>query len=279
MKNLISLYCLLNCFLAFSQNQVTHESYFETDKYELTENELLILSNFIKSIDSLDISKITLFGFCDDRGGENYNLILSQNRAEHLKNILLNNEIEEALITTIIGKGELDLIAIDRFSKEEIRQKNRKVLITVDYVFPPQQIVLKNQVKSFKEIIDSKLKKGDNILLENILFKMGYSDIVPESRKVLDDIVSVLLERTDIYFTIQGHVCCTQYARDAIDRATRIRNLSEARAKFIYDYFAKKGIDKRRMKYVGLRRKFPLGGDPKFDRRVEILITYVAKDN
>ena len=30
------------------------------------------------------------------------------------------------------------------------------------------------------------------------------------------------------------------------------------------------------MKFVGMRRKFPLGGDPKHDRRVEILITYVA---
>ena len=34
--------------------------------------------------------------------------------------------------------------------------------------------------------------------------------------------------------------------------------------------------DKRRMKYKGMRRLFPLGGDPKFDRRVEIEITYVA---
>jgi len=61
------------------------------------------------------------------------------------------------------------------------------------------------------------------------------------------------------------------------NRKTNKRNLSLARAKFIYDYLAKKGVDKRRMKYVGLRRKFPLGGDPQFDRRVEILITYVAE--
>jgi hypothetical protein len=33
------------------------------------------------------------------------------------------------------------------------------------------------------------------------------------------------------------------------------------------------------MKYVGLRRKFPLGGDPKYDRRVEILITHVGKED
>ena len=30
------------------------------------------------------------------------------------------------------------------------------------------------------------------------------------------------------------------------------------------------------MKYVGMRRKFPLGGEPEFDRRVEILITYTS---
>jgi outer membrane protein OmpA-like peptidoglycan-associated protein len=47
----------------------------------------------------------------------------------------------------------------------------------------------------------------------------------------------------------------------------------------MYNYLAKQGVDKNRMKYVGMRRKFPLGGDPKLDRRVEILITYVGKSN
>jgi len=92
---------------------------------------------------------------------------------------------------------------------------------------------------------------------------------------VLENIANALLERQDIYFTIQGHVCCTQFSRDAVDRKTKLQNLSEARAKVVYDYFAKKGISKKRMRYIGLRRKFPLGGDPKFDRRVEIVINYV----
>ena len=123
------------------------------------------------------------------------------------------------------------------------------------------------------------LKVGDNIVLENILFKTGYSYLLPESVKTLEDISKALMGRKDIYFTIQGHVCCTQNSRDAIDRKTNQRNLSVARAKFIYDYLAKKGVDKRRMKYVGMRRKFPLGGDVKFDRRVEILITYVGESD
>ena len=46
-----------------------------------------------------------------------------------------------------------------------------------------------------------------------------------------------------------------------------------------YDYLARKGVDKKRMKYVGMRRKFPLGGAPELDRRVEILVTYVGKED
>lgn len=30
---------------------------------------------------------------------------------------------------------------------------------------------------------------------------------------------------------------------------------------------------------MGMRRKFPLGGDPKLDRRVEVLITHVGDTN
>ncbi len=48
--------------------------------------------------------------------------------------------------------------------------------------------------------------------------------------------------------------------------------MSVARAKFVYDYFIKNGVDKSRMSYEGLAHKFPLGGSADKDRRVEILI-------
>ena len=63
--------------------------------------------------------------------------------------------------------------------------------------------------------------------------------------------------------------------RDAMDRGSGKRNLSLARARYIYEYLNRKGISRRRKKYVGLKHKFPLGGDPKFDRRVEIEITFI----
>ena len=115
--------------------------------------------------------------------------------------------------------------------------------------------------------------------MENLLFQTGYSYLIEESKKKLDTIAQALLKRPDIYFSVEGHVCCTNGDRDAIDRKTNIRNLSVARAKYIYDYFASKGIDEGRMRYVGMRRRFPLGGLPENDRRVEIRVTRVEKTN
>ena len=73
-------------------------------------------------------------------------------------------------------------------------------------------------------------------------------------------------------FVIQGHVCCTEGELDAIDRKTNKRNLSVARAKFVYDFLLKRGIKKSRMSYEGMAHKFPFGGSEDKDRRVAHLL-------
>ena len=207
--------------------------------------------------------------------------MLSQQRADAIKSIFSNNEISETLIRNVDGKGEILLKIVNEKDIVKIRGLNRKVEIIVTEKAPePEKIEEENITKTptISEQIKGDIKVGDKILFKNILFKTGYSTVVPSSKKTLEEIAKALLERDDIYFTIQGHVCCTKYTRDAVDKRTKKRNLSVARAKYVYDYFAKKGVDKRRMRYVGMRRRFPLGGDPKFDRRVEIVITYVGNN-
>jgi outer membrane protein OmpA-like peptidoglycan-associated protein len=283
--NKLFLCIIFACQCVFSQNELTHEVYFETDKYEVITTEENRLLLFISKLADMDIESISIFGFCDDIGASDYNLKLSQDRANAIKAIFANNEISESLISNVDGKGEVLLKIVDETDILKIRGLNRKVEIIVKPKPPKvqvaeEQIEVKNvpeKKKNVPEIIKGELKKGDKIVFENILFKTGYSTIMPESKKILEDIANSLIERKDIYFTIQGHVCCTQFSRDAVDRKTKQRNLSVARAKFVYDYFVKKGVNPKRMKYVGLRRLFPLGGDPKDDRRVEILITYVKE--
>lgn len=283
MKKLIaSILLFLSCLFCVSQNNLVHHVYFNTDEFvvPITEENRLLL--FISSLSDVNIESIAIFGFCDDVGAPSYNLKLSQQRADAIKAIFSNNEISESLITHVDGKGEILLKIIEEHDVSKIRGLNRKVEIIIN---PHPPIIKKEEKKVEKkpvekvmptaEVIKGELKIGDKIRFENILFKTGYSSVIPESKKILEDIAKALLEREDLYFTIQGHVCCTQFSRDAVDRKTKQRNLSEARAKYVYDYFAKKGVDKKRMRYMGMRRKFPLGGDPQYDRRVEIVVTRI----
>ncbi|MCF1190375.1 OmpA family protein [Mangrovimonas sp. AS39] len=281
MKNLLFIWIFVCSFNALAQKEFNHVVYFETDQFDVPETERSRLLLFISTLDTVDIERVSIYGFCDDRGSTNYNLDLSQKRANSIKTIFSNNELDDSKISNVDGKGEILLKVVQEENVEKIRGLNRKVEIIVHPYDPPrkEKKTTPEEAQEFREIINGDLKTGDKVTLNNILFKTGYTTLLPESKPVLDDIAKVLIERDDIYFTIQGHVCCTKYSRDAVDRKTKKRNLSLARAKYIYDYLAKSGVDKKRMKYVGLRRKFPLGGEAKFDRRVEILITYVGDNN
>ncbi len=265
---------------AFSQTELTHEVYFETDKYEVPSTEENRLLLFIANLSEVDIESISIFGFCDDRGADNYNLILSQQRADAIKTVFSNNEISESLITNVDGKGKILLKIVQEENILKIRGLNRKVEVIVKPKLPKPAPVVEveppvvEKEKTTVELI-KEAEKGDKIIFKDILFNSGEASMISDSKQNLEAIADALVERKEIYFTIQGHVCCTQFTRDAVDRKTKKRNLSEARAEYIYDYFAKKGVSKKRMRHLGMRRKFPLGGDPKFDRRVEIVITYV----
>lgn len=267
------IYILFIISLSASAQELRHDVFFETDKYNVDLNEERRLNAFISSLDSLTIEAITINGYCDDRGTTEYNLLLSKKRAETIKLYLLDSEFSEKQLKVIDGKGELELE--NSTNIPEIRQNNRRVEIVVSGRSSENNI----EKPTTQSMLKGDLKVGDQIRLKNIYFKTSYSTIMPNSIPTLKEIADILVERKNIYFTIQGHVCCTHDTYDAIDRKTNQRNLSISRAKFIYTYLLQQGVEKHRMKYVGLRRKFPLGGDPKYDRRVEILITHVGKED
>jgi len=266
-------YILLFFCIFTSAQELRHNVFFETDRSDVIESEKNRLNNFISSLDSLTIETISINGYCDDRGTKPYNQLLSERRAEAIKTYLLDSEFSNKQIKVIDGKGELALNASTNIPK--IRQNNRRVEIVVSAKSASTDI----ETPTTQTILKGRVSVGDTIRLKNIYFKTSYSTIMPGSIPTLKEIAEILASRKNIFFTIQGHVCCTHDTYDAIDRETNKRNLSVSRAHFIYTYLSQHGVEKYRMKYVGLRRKFPLGGDPKFDRRVEILITYIGKDN
>lgn len=280
MKRLFILFVFATS-LMLSQESHKHVVYFDTDQYTVPSTEKNRILLFIQELRDVEIEKIEIFGFCDDRGTDDYNKVLSQQRAEAIKAIFSNNSIDNSKITNVDGKGEILLNIVHEDDLNEIRGLNRKVEVIVKpvSVAEPAKEEIPEKPKEDNRLIKDDVKVGDKILLKNLLFKTNYSYLEPESKKVMEEIAKELLRRDDIHFIIQGHVCCTENSRDAIDRKTRKRNLSVARAKRVYDYLARKGVSKSRMRYVGLRRKFPLGKGDRFDRRVEILVTNIAEKN
>ena len=257
MKNIFFLFIYFFCCNFYSQFNIEHSVYFDTDLYNLTKTEKTRLQKFLSSVTKDEVLKIEIFGFCDDRGSDNYNLILSQNRADAIKEIFSDASFFPEKISTVDGKGELLLNIVDETDPSVIRALNRRVDIVISY--PEIE----------KKIIEEENK--NTIILEDVLFITGYSYLTRRSKKILDEVAETLKNET-FSFSILGHVCCTEGELDAIDRKTNKRNLSVARAKFVYDYLLKKGIKKSRMSYEGLAHKFPLGGSEDKDRRVEILI-------
>ena len=259
LKNFYLLIFFLSVCNLYSQFNIEHSVYFDTDVYNLTKTETTRLQKFLSSNTKEDVLKIEIYGFCDDRGSNNYNLILSQNRANAIKEIFSQASFFPEKISTVDGRGELLLNIVDESDPSVIRALNRRVDIVISY---PE----KNE-----KIIEEANKQENKIILENVLFITGYSYLTRLSKKTLDDVAETLKKET-FSFVIQGHVCCTEGELDAVDRKTNKRNLSIARAKYVYDYLLKKGIKKSRMSYEGMAHKYPLGGSEDKDRRVEILI-------
>ena len=260
-----------------AQTNNSHVVYFETGQYIVPGIETNRLVLFIQGLKGIEIERISIYGFTDDRGSDNYNLKLSLNRANAIKKIFSKFGVDDNLISNVDGKGEVLLRVVSSENLSIIRGLNRKVEINVEYLQQENEVVGKK--KEATQLFSEDIAVGDKITLDNILFETGFSVIEKKSINILENLAAALLTRKDIYFSIQGHVCCTENKRDAIDKKTGKRNLSMARAKFIYDYLIKKGIKRSRMKYIGLKNKYPLGGDTKFDRRVEIKITYISKRN
>ena len=254
------LFCFLN-----AQEKKIETVYFEFDKYSLETYQEKDIWDFIVQSDTARIESIQIYGYCDDRGDNDYNYKLSENRVNTVRKILTINGFNKNKIVIIEGKGRVLLTSNPLENLTEIRSKNRRVDIL---------IVRKNSFgKGIYNSFQDKHEVGDRIFLENILFNLGSSVLTPASRRELDRIAILLNKNKNIEFEIIGHVCCTpDYYRDAIDRDTNERKLSVNRAKVVFRYLINRQVNGIRMSYKGVGNKFPLGKGSEFDRRVEFLI-------
>jgi outer membrane protein OmpA-like peptidoglycan-associated protein len=271
MKQILQLFLLFFCGFVFAQEEVVQSVYFDSSKFNLDEKQANTVVDFIKNTDSTRIESIQIFGYTDDIGKEAYNFKLSTNRANAIREKLIQSGIKNKIIVTIEGKGRI-LIDDDVLENlPEKRSKNRRVDIVLNLKELP-----KIEIPGFYTTIQKNHIIGDHVYLENLLFERGSSKLTFEAKTQLDKIAKLLLKYRKLEFEIQGHVCCTPpYQKEAIDRETRKRNLSSNRAESVFKYLAFKKIAKTRMTFKGYGNSVPLGKGSEYDRRVELVITKI----
>lgn len=251
-----------------AQQKPIETVYFDFDKYDLTEKQVSVITHFIKTIDTSKVESIQIYGYCDDRGNDEYNFRLSNNRVTTIQKLLVSEGFNHTKIVVLEGKGRVVVKQDTVENLHETRTRNRRV----DLIVVKRNSFGKGICTSLKD----NLKVGDKVYLNTILFDIGSSKLTLNSKHELDKIAKILQDKRSLQFEIRGHVCCTpDIYSDGIDKASNERRLSWNRAKTVFNYLMSKKVSKSRMTYLGCGNKYPLGKGDNFDRRVEFLITKI----
>lgn len=102
---------------------------FDYNSWTVTDDTIEELNTFINKIQNKNPEKITIIGYTDDSGTEEYNLKLSKKRADMIMEVL-QKKLKPGIAYVTKGLGETNPIADN--STEEGREKNRRVTIKIE---------------------------------------------------------------------------------------------------------------------------------------------------
>lgn len=91
MHKLVKATLLLFFGYLSAQKKSAQTVYFDFDKYSLYDQQIQTIIDFVKKIDVTKVESIQIYGYCDDRGDNDYNYELSKNRVKTVQNILTSN--------------------------------------------------------------------------------------------------------------------------------------------------------------------------------------------
>lgn len=252
------------CISAWSQTEQVNV-YFELDKDVITTEAKKSLDQFLSIKNANGIS---IVGYADSTGNTSTNLKLSNDRAESVKKYLIDNGLDPKYISEIRGEGERSiddslplnrLVIINFVRVETIRETDKLVDPGPDRssdssevyteVKEPDHISITRDGAIDQSTFES-LKVGEILNLGGIEFQPGRHILTKRSEKPLKKLIQIMENNPDLRIEIQGHICC-QADRDGLDKDTGTMNLSENRAKTVFNELVKAGIDRSRLTYKG----------------------------
>lgn len=140
------------------------------------------------------------------------------------------------------------------------KEKNDDYLMVVkkeDYSFTSALIEPTEETFVQPVTIDFEVKpieKGKTVELNDINYATASYEIDRKSLAVLDGFVGFLNDNPDIVIEIRGHT-------DNVGSLQTNMNLSNNRAKAVYDYLIRKGVDSSRLMYKGFGPEMPVASN------------------
>lgn len=194
--------------------------------------------------------------------------------------VVPKKDIGKAIIQTVLFdsisneriKGDIDLLNItkQKFKTPEISKKDttalnwkiiagQKYLLTVvskDYLpYCVQIATKKSDTLIVYNVNMQKVEAGLQYNAENILFYGNETKLLPISFVALNNLVSFLKENPSVKLQVQGHVNSPKKYTFNLTKKIFMRRLSKKRAKLVFAYLVKNGIDKKRLSYKGMGAK------------------------
>jgi outer membrane protein OmpA-like peptidoglycan-associated protein len=102
-----------------------------------------------------------------------------------------------------------------------------------------------------KDVPLHRIRTGEKVVMKNIFFETDKYDLLPESLVELGKLAGFLKKNPDIRIEISGHT-------DNVGTPAYNQTLSENRARAVYDYLVRAGLDPGRLAYKGLGLSQPI---------------------
>lgn len=271
---LILFFTLGNSDSSVSAQQIYFDTvhvYFDIGKTHFHPSTTQTLDSLIENLKQTQ-DKILIYGYADYLGSENPNQTLSDQRAYKVQKYLLQKGMPPSQIIQTTGVGQVNL----KGNEAHGNQDYRKVSIFIRRKGKPTSVPKKDL--KMQSLID-KIEVGKTFTLKNINFVVNSSRYTSESEPIVAELLQIMIQNPNLKIKLEGHVCCIDTKdEDAFDVVYYDFHLSRNRARSIYFYLTKNGIEKSRVSYEGFGKSRPLvdpeitEGDKEKNRRVEVRI-------
>jgi outer membrane protein OmpA-like peptidoglycan-associated protein len=230
-------------FLSFFNNfycqNDTISLYYDIGIFKLNKLNYNKIQTKLDGLNANNSYQVEIISSADFLGSNQDNLALSKQRATNVRNLLL---IKKNVIITAIkydGIGELGKVNNSSSNQKGIPSHRKTMLIfKTDPDIKTDNDILNQTLEQLKNA-----KSGEKFILQHIIFEPGSHLFKKESLQILKKLVVVLKENPNLEIALHGHVCCGKNPSeliDGFDTITETYNLSENRAKHIYNYLVLK---------------------------------------